>query len=77
MKALQITFAFLTVIIFPRMVISCSCAGTTSVCDAFGRSEAVFVGAVARVENQTAKAEDGREFVAGQTAYVQVQVVIV
>jgi len=52
--------------------IACSCGGTTSVCGSFAAAEAVFVGTVARVENQTAKDEQGREHIVSQVAYVQV-----
>jgi hypothetical protein len=54
------------------LVMACSCLGTPSVCGAFAGAEAVFVGTVTRVENKTAKDPAGREYVVGQTAYVQV-----
>ena len=44
----------------------------TTVCTAFKDAEAVFVGTVMSVENQTARDEEGREHVTGQIARVQV-----
>lgn len=63
----------LTFLLFARSIYGCSCGGSTSVCGSFASAQAVFVGSVTNVENQMAKAEDGREFVVGQVARVQVE----
>ena len=73
MKATFISLAFLVVFFSPRLAMACSCAGTPSICGSFAAAGAVFVGTVARVENEGAKNEDGQVFITGQTAYVQVE----
>ena len=72
MKLLFAAAALGILLFSPELVMACSCAGTPSVCGAFATAEAVFVGTVSRVENKTAKDQDGREHIVGQTAYVQV-----
>lgn len=73
MKASLICLAFLVVLISPDLAMACSCAGRPSICGSFAAAEAVFVGTVARVENQTAKGEDAKEYLSGQTAHIQVE----
>lgn len=72
MKLLVATAALGILLFSPDLVMACSCAGTPSVCGAYASAEAVFVGTVTRVENTVAKARNGRERLAGQVAYVQV-----
>jgi hypothetical protein len=70
---LLLAIAALGILLFSADVaVACSCAGTPSVCGAFARAEAVFVGTVSRVENERAKDETGREYIVSQVAYVQV-----
>lgn len=73
MKAALISFAFLIVLFSPRVATACSCAGRPSICESFAAAEAVLVGTVARVENDGRKGENGRVYITGQTAYVQVE----
>lgn len=56
----------------PRPSFACSCTGSISVCGGFAMAEAVFVGTVTRVENQTAKDDQGRSYIVGQVARMQV-----
>jgi hypothetical protein len=72
MKLVLTVAALATLFICSRPALACSCLGTPSVCGAFELAEAVFVGTVTRVENQTARDEDGQENIVGQVAYVQV-----
>lgn len=72
MKLLLATAALGILLFSPDLAMACSCGGTPSVCGAYAEAEAVFVGTVTRVEDKIAKARDGREYVSGQTAYVQV-----
>ena len=53
---------------------ACSCGGYPAVCDSFRAADAVFVGSVQRIELPKPKKDDeGKEYVAGQIAYVQVE----
>jgi len=72
MKAIAIAISLATLLVCARTSLACSCFGRTSACASFTAAEAVFVGTVTRVENQTVKLDDAREAIAGQTAYVQV-----
>jgi len=72
MKAALITVAFVLLLSCAQTVAACSCAGWSTVCGAYQSAEAVFVGTVTSVENETAKGDDGREYVVGQVAHVQV-----
>jgi hypothetical protein len=72
-KILLPLLTLLTLIVFPPAITACSCGGIDTVCGSFASAEAVFVGLVNQVDNKTAKAEDGREFVTGQVARVQVE----
>src|ERR1700752_1094727 len=70
MKLILILAAFVMIVFFPRLALACSCFGTTSPCGSFQAAEAVFVGTVTNVKQQTMKLED--EDVGGQVAVVQV-----
>ena len=72
MKLFLAAAALATLLLCPRLALACSCVGRMSVCGGFTAAEAVFVGTVTRVENQTAKDEDGKEFIVGQVARMQV-----
>lgn len=73
MKAALILFTFLAVFFSPRIGMACSCAGRPSICESFAAAGAVFVGTVARVEENGEEGEDGKVYIVGQTAYVQVE----
>lgn len=72
MKLVLTVAALATLFLCSRPVLACSCIGRTTVCAAVTEAEAVFVGTVMSVENQTAKDEEGKEHVTGQIARVQV-----
>jgi len=72
MKLTLTSVALLTIFISPRLAMACSCGGSPSVCGSFAAAQAVLVGTVSRVEYEFAKSDDGKEFITGQTAYVQV-----
>ena len=56
------------------VVVACSCMGYASVCLSYQSADAVFVGSVQRIElPPPRKGEDGKEYVAGQIAYIQVE----
>lgn len=56
------------------VVEACSCIGSPSVCGSYAAADAVFVGSVQRIELPTPKKDDeGKEYVAGQIAYIQVE----
>jgi hypothetical protein len=54
-------------------IYGCSCAGWPSVCGAYAGAQAVFIGSVRRVVNQTVMMENAREVITAQRAYVQVE----
>ena len=70
---MKATLIILAILITPRLALACSCGSRPSVCASFYMAEAVFVGTVSRVENKSAKSENGEEYTGGQTAYVQVE----
>ena len=72
MKLILAAAAVALLFVAPRVAVACSCAGSTSVSGSFQSAEAVFVGTVRQVENTLEKNEDGREFITGQIAHVQV-----
>jgi hypothetical protein len=72
MKLLPLAAALGILLLFPHLAFACSCVGRMSVCGGFAMAEAVFVGTVTRVENQTAKDDDGRDYIVGQVARMQV-----
>jgi hypothetical protein len=72
MKIVLAVAALTTVFLAPRPAFACSCVNATSPCGSFATAEAVLVGSVTRVENQIAKDDDGKEFINGQVAYIQV-----
>jgi len=51
---------------------ACSCGGTPTTCGSFEAAEGVLIGTVLRVENRVAKSNNGREYITGQVAHVQV-----
>ena len=72
MKTVPIAAAFLTLLCCPGMLLACSCFGSPSPCGSFASAEAVFVGTVTSVENKFVKLENGENYIANQTAHVQV-----
>jgi len=72
MKPTLLAAAFLTLLLCPRILVACSCAGSPSPCGQFAAAEAVFVGTVTSVENKFAKTDNGQYVVVGQLAHVQV-----
>jgi hypothetical protein len=72
MKLFPASAALGMLLLFPHLAFACSCVGSMSVCGGFAAAEAVFVGTVTRVENQTAKDDDGKEVIVGQVARIQV-----
>lgn len=73
MKLLLAAAALGLLLLSPRLALACGCLGTTTVCKSYAGAEAVFVGAVTRVSNKTAKDENGNEHIVGQVAKVQVE----
>ena len=71
MKLVLTAAAFLIIAFCPRLAVACSCLGSTSPCAAFKSADAVFVGAVTRVERGPMKYGD--RDVNGQIARVQVE----
>jgi hypothetical protein len=72
MKTSLLAAAFLTLLLCPRILLACSCAGSPSPCGEFATAEAVFAGTVTTVENKFAKMENGEYLVVSQLAHVQV-----
>jgi protocatechuate 3,4-dioxygenase beta subunit len=67
-------FAFMFLLGLPGAVEACTCGGAPTVCGAYAEADAVFIGSVQRIELPPAqKNPQGREYVAGQIAYVQVE----
>ena len=65
--------AVLAMLLFsPDSALACTCGGTATVCQSLEAADAVLIGTVMRVENRVAKSQDGREYIIGQTAHVQV-----
>ncbi|HWT03626.1 MAG TPA: carboxypeptidase-like regulatory domain-containing protein [Pyrinomonadaceae bacterium] len=75
MRKLFLLAVFACVPIFSaRVACACSCGGYPAVCGSFRAADAVFVGSVQRIElPKPQKDDEGREYVAGQVAYVQVE----
>src|SRR5829696_2842511 len=70
---LIVTVAALVLLLFsPDSALACSCGGTPTTCGSYEAAEAVLIGTVMRLENKVAKDQNGREYITGQTAYVQV-----
>jgi hypothetical protein len=76
-NALKIALSLLTVIylliVSASFAYACSCGGYPSACSAYANADAVFIGSVERVENRTAKDDEGAEYVASQIAHVQIE----
>lgn len=72
MKISLLAAALLILLLCPRILLACSCAGSPSPCGQFATAQAVFVGTVTRVENKFAKLENGQYAVVSQLAHVQV-----
>jgi hypothetical protein len=70
---LTLAFAVLAILLFSfDSARACSCGGAPTTCGSYEAADAVLIGTVIRVENKAVKSEDGVEYIAGQTAYVQV-----
>jgi hypothetical protein len=54
-------------------VYACSCGGYPTSCAAYAGAQAVFIGTVQQVQNQTTKNDEGQEYTFGQVAHVQVE----
>ena len=72
MKLILTAVALAILLFSPDSAFACSCGGAPTTCGSYEAADAVLIGTVTRVENRTAKAENGMEYIAGQTAYVQV-----
>ena len=72
MKLILTAVALAILIFSPDSALGCSCGGAPTTCGSYAAADAVLIGTVIRVENRTAKTEDGSEYISGQTAYVQV-----
>lgn len=70
MKLVLAVAAFVIVIFCPRPALACSCFGSTSPCGAYLTADAVFVGTVTSVKQQSMKLQG--EDINGQLAVVQV-----
>lgn len=64
-------FIAVLVVVSFKVVSACSCGSYPAVCESYGEAPAVFIGSVRTVENTVQKVE-GREFIGGQKAWVQV-----
>lgn len=73
MKTLFAAVILTLLLLSARAVDACSCAGYPTVCDSYRGADAVFIGVVQSVENNNAKGADGREYMAGQVAHIQVE----
>ncbi len=73
-KVFLLTIFALLFIFSAGVAEACSCMGYPSVCGSYQMADAVFIGSVQRVEQPPlVKDEDGEEYAAGQTAYIQVE----
>ena len=72
MKLILAAAALIILLFSPDSTLACSCGGTPTTCGSYEVAEAVLIGTVMRVENKVAKDGNGREYITGQTAYVQV-----
>lgn len=69
LNILIFTFLLLT----SNVVYACSCSGYPTVCEAFNSADAVFIGSVERVQNQTTGDDPGTVYHGPQVAYIQVE----
>ena len=73
MKTLFLAVILVFLFLNAPVVNACSCGGYPAVCGAYESADAVFIGVVQNVEARMAKTEDGREYIGGQDAKVQVE----
>lgn len=73
MKIGLVVSASILLLIFASIADACSCGRSPTVCESYAAVDGVFIGTVQNVENQTRKDGKGREYIAGQTAQVQVE----
>ena len=52
---------------------ACSCGRYPAVCESYRSADAVFIGAVQRVQTNKVKDPDGKEFAGAQVAHIQVE----
>ena len=73
MKTLFLTVILVLLCLNAPVADACSCGGYPAVCGAYQSADAVFIGTVQTVEAKMLKTEDGREYIGGQDAKVQVE----
>lgn len=73
MKVCSILLACVFLFVCCGVAAACTCGSSPTVCEAYAAAAAVFVGSVLSVQDEVTKEADGREFVSGQVARVQVE----
>ena len=73
MKTLFGAIILVLLLLSAPAISACSCAGYPTVCDSYRKANAVFIGLVQRVRDNKVKDEEGKEYIGGQGAYIQVE----
>lgn len=73
MKTLLSAIVLALLLLTAPAVYACSCGSYPTVCEAYQRADAVFIGVVQRAITKTVKLQDGKEYPVGQVAHIQIE----